>query len=98
MVKIKFSRKSGRDLNEIKEFISADNQERSDSFTDELIGRFISTVSQFPLSSPQYGFKNARKYTYKDYNIYYSYNKNKNIVNVLHIIHGSQILNQLLQK
>ena len=97
MVKIYITLKATSDLNDIEKFIKHDNPERAITYKTELLEKFIDTVSLFPLSCPQHRkWKNVRRFVYGEYNVYYSYNEKKKVVNVIHIIHGSQLINSLL--
>jgi toxin ParE1/3/4 len=96
MAYIDFSNKSRSDIAVIKSFIAQDNPERAVSYIEEALGKFISTVGAFPSACPKYSRrKNIRRYVSGDYNIYYSYNGNTDIVEVLHIFHSSQLINSL---
>jgi toxin ParE1/3/4 len=96
MAYVDFSDKSKSDIAVIKSFIAQDNPERAVSYIKEALGKFIRTVGAFPSACPKYSKRNnIRRYVSGDYNIYYKYNRDTDIVEVLHIIHSSQIINSL---
>ena len=98
MVKIKLTKKSRIDLQAIENFIAEDNPSRAKSFVEEIIQRFISTVGEFPLSSPIYNHqKSIRRFVFHSYNVYYHFNETKQEVTVLHVLNASVLKNMTLR-
>ena len=96
MAIIKLTLKARRDLEAIEGFIQVDNPDRARTYTKELLERFIDTVGLFPMSCPQYSKrKHLRRFVYGEYNVYYSYNKSQEFVDILHIFHRSQLVNSI---
>lgn len=98
MVKIQLTKKARIDLQVIKNFIAEDNPSRAKSFVEEIIKSFISTVGDFPLSSPIYNStKSIRRFVFHSYNVYYHFNEAKQQVTVLHILNASALKNMTLK-
>lgn len=99
MVKIKLTKKSRIDLQAIEDFIAEDNPSRAKSFVEEIIQSFISTVGEFPLSSPIYNrHKSIRRFIFHSYNVYYHFNEAKQEVTVLHVLNASVLKNITLRE
>ena len=99
MVKIKLTKKSRMDLQAIEHFIAEDSPSRAKNFVEDIIQSFISTVGEFPLSSPIYNRqKSIRRFIFYSYNVYYHFNEAKQEVTVLHILNASVLKNMTLKE
>ena len=99
MVKIKLTKKARINLQAIENFIAEDNPIRAKSFVEEIIQSFISTVGEFPLSSPIYDRqKSIRRFVFHSYNVYYHFNEAKQQVTILHILNASVLKNMTLRE
>ncbi len=84
------------DLVEIGEFIRPHNPRRAMAFVDELLNRCIALADMsraYPLV-PRYEYHGIRRYTYRDYLIFYRVKEE--MVEVIHIVHGARDYEVLL--
>jgi len=99
MVKIKLTKKARIDLQAVENFIAEDNPSRAKSFVEEIMQSFISTVGEFPLSSPLYNSqKSIRRFVFHSYNVYYHFNQAEQLVTVLHILNAATVKNMTLKE
>ena len=84
------------DLKNIKAFIAQDNPERAVNYLEEVMNKFFTTVESFPMSCQRYRKrKNIRRFVCGNYNIYYSYSKKADHIEVLQVFHSAQMINSI---
>lgn len=95
-MKVVFSRRSGREVEEIADFIAADNAGRAESFAEELIGKARS-LALHPHRHPLldgHEREGIRKCAHGKYVILYRVETDK--ILVLHILHGARNIQSIL--
>jgi len=64
------------------------------NFQDEIVEFFMKNLSKFPEIWVVHNWEDGiRKLVFQDYNIYYKIEKE--VINILHIVHGKNSLNQI---
>ena len=88
-MKVRLSARATADLEEIADWIAADNPARADSFVDELVAK-VGSLARHPRRFPQrrVGGESFRKATWRGYLIFYRVLSDR--VEIARIIHGSR--------
>lgn len=95
-MKVVITDQAEADLIEIGEFIRPHNPKRAITFVDELLDRcdtLADMPNAFPLI-PRYESHGIRRCVHRDYLIFYRINKN--LIEVIHILHGARDYEALL--
>lgn len=95
-MKVVFSRRAGREVEDIADFIAADNPGRAESFAEELIGKARSLVFH-PYRHPMlegHEREGIRRCAHGRYVILYRVETNR--VLVLHILHAARNIQAIL--
>lgn len=95
-MKVEITDAAKADLVEIGEFIRPHSPKRAITFVDELLDRCVTLADMpeaFPLV-PRYEHHGIRRCVHRDYLIFYRINKN--LVEVIHILHGARNYEALL--
>ncbi len=88
--KVVISDEALSDLQEIVEYIAEDSPASAERVGNQLLDR-CDVLRRFPESGPRVlGFANVRKLTEAPYQIYYSVDRRRSVVNILHFWHGSR--------